>query len=102
MSILADLGIERDQRDFVGRWHVVATSDEYTHTARRIVHMLQEAASLGLKQPSNHSLGAAGVEELLDFLSERGQSCEAVAAQNACLCFGLSSAFDETTHGPLS
>ena len=48
MSVLASLGVPRDKRDYVGRWHIVTASDEYVRTARHVVLSLQEEALRGV------------------------------------------------------
>ena len=70
ISLLASLGVPREQRDFVGRWHAASSSDEYIRTAKQIVLQLQKAAVRGLAE--NAELCRAGVDDLLDFLQSQG------------------------------
>ena len=72
VSVLTLLETPRDQRDFVGRWSVPSSSDDYVRTARLLVMKLQERAVRGLLAPENHELRESGVDELLLFLEGRG------------------------------
>ncbi|CAE7520545.1 unnamed protein product [Symbiodinium sp. CCMP2592] len=68
VSLLASLGVPREQRDFVGRWHAASSSDEYMRTARQIVLQLQKAAVRGLAE--NAELCRAQEQKLLLTLTE--------------------------------
>ena len=47
--VLATLGVPRDKHDFVGRWRVIAASDEHIRTAMQVVITLQESALEGVR-----------------------------------------------------
>ena len=89
VSVLTFLETPRDQRDFVGRWSVPSSSDDYVRTARLLVMKLQERAVRGLLAPENHELRESGIDELLLFLERRGFSSEELDIQKEKLKLAL-------------
>ena len=71
----------RLQRDFVGRWSVSSSSDDYVRTARLLVMKVQERTVRGLLALESHELRESGVDELLLFLETRGYSSEELEMQ---------------------
>ncbi|CAE7822629.1 unnamed protein product [Symbiodinium necroappetens] len=85
VSVLASLGVPRDKRDYVGRWHIVAASDEYVRTARHVVLSLQEEALRGVCLDERWDLLNGGLEDLPSFLRERGCGERLVQSQSQAL-----------------
>ena len=71
-SVAAALGIARDRREFLGRWRVAGSVEEYLRTAARVVHLIQQDIVVGLKADLTWDLRDAGLDELGDFLKEKG------------------------------
>ena len=84
VSLLVDLGVPREQRDFV---HAASSSDEYIRTSREIVLQLQKTAVLGLA--GNTELCRAGIDDLLDFLQSQGYPEKVRRAQEKKLLLTL-------------
>ena len=85
VSVLASLGVPRDKRDYVGRWHIVTASDEYVRTARHVVLSLQEEALRGVCLDERWDLLNGGLEDLPSFLQERGCGERLVQIQSQAL-----------------
>ena len=60
-----------EKRAFVGRWRVVAASDEHARAAQRVVITLQEEALEGLRKDTRWNLVNGDLDDLAVFLKDR-------------------------------
>ena len=70
-SHLAVIGVPQSERDFIGRWRVTSSSDEYQRLAQRVVINAQEQLLTYFAGDDKWDLGHAGVPELEQFLRQR-------------------------------
>jgi len=72
ISVLASIGVQREKREFMGRWRAISASDEYLRTAKAMVIPLQEQALAGMLRDERWNLQNGGLEDLTKFLIARG------------------------------
>ena len=70
--MLASIGVQREKREFMGRWRAISASDEYLRTAKAMVIPLQEQALAGMLRDERWNLQNGGLEDLTKFLIARG------------------------------
>ena len=73
-SISAAIGVSKEQRDFVGRWHVnLHQSSDYIHTSRQIVTEIQEKANRSICEGGPGYDESELIEEYGEFLKSRSE-----------------------------
>lgn len=73
-SISASIGVTKDRRDFVGRWHVnLHQSADYIHTSRQVVMEVQEAVNKSICQGSPSYDESELMDDFGHFLKSRGE-----------------------------
>ena len=80
-SLLAAIGVSPQERNYVGRWQVGASVDEYMRTAKRVIFGLQERLISHFLQSEDLALRSAGLEELESPLLLREVSKVAASGQ---------------------
>ena len=71
-SIAAAVGVSKEQRDFVGRWHVnLHQSSDYIHTSRQIVMETQEKVNRSICEGGPGYDESEVIEEYGEFLKTR-------------------------------
>ena len=80
-SLLAAIGVSPQERNYVGRWQVEASVDEYMRTAKRVIFGLQERLISHFLQSEDLALRSAGLEELESHLLLREVSKVAASGQ---------------------
>ena len=68
----------RERRDFLGRWRVSRSSDEYLHTARSVVRQLQEELVTGVLADVSGEIKSIGLKDLELHLRQSGESDSAI------------------------
>ena len=79
-----------NEREFVGRWQVRSSSDEYLRTARHMEMALQSRVIATLASEQNRHLLSFGIDELLTYLKTAGFSQEDLEVQRRRLSIILS------------
>ena len=80
-SVAAAININKDQRDYVGRWHVnFHQSVEYIHTSRQIVVQVQQQVNRALLEGDPGYDESELWDEFASFLKERGEDADPVVA----------------------
>ena len=86
-SHLAAIGVLQPERDYVGRWHVASSNNEYVRTAQHVVTNLQDRlVSYFCGHVDKWELRNAGLDELKCFLQEQGIAAELLSEQCDQLC----------------
>ena len=67
-SMLAAIGVEQDQRNFLGRWRISTCADEYVRTAQHVIISLQDKLITYFSGVDEWGLRDAGLCELGDHL----------------------------------
>ena len=67
----AVIGVPQSERDFIGRWRITSSADEYQRLAQRVVINAQEQLLTYFADNDKWNLGHAGLEELAQFLRQR-------------------------------
>ena len=80
-SLLAAIGVSPQERNYVGRWQVGASVDEYMRAAKRVIFGLQERLISHFLQSEDLALRSAGLEELESYLLLREVSKVAASGQ---------------------
>ena len=80
-SLLAAIGVSPQERNYVGRWQVGASVDEYMRTAKRVIFGLQDRLISHFLQSEDLALRSAGLEELESHLLLREVSKVAAPVQ---------------------
>ena len=70
-SHLAVIGVPQCERDFIGRWRITSSADEYQRLAQRVVINAQEQLLTYFAGNDKWDLSHAGVQELEQFLRQR-------------------------------
>lgn len=70
-SHLAVIGVPQCERDFIGRWRITSSADEYQRLAQRVVINAQEQLLTYFAGNDKWDLSHAGVQELEKFLRQR-------------------------------
>eukprot|EP00439_Symbiodinium_sp_Y106_P029107 s7427_g3.t1 len=70
-SVASAAGVERERRAYLGRWHVVESSDEYVRTAWQVVTGLQRLIIVTLCKASSELMDF-GLDALDERMQERG------------------------------
>ena len=84
-SHLAVIGVPQSERDFIGRWRITSSADEYQRLAQRVVINAQEQLLTYFARNDKWDLGHAGLEELAQFLHQRQVPEALITAQCAQL-----------------
>ena len=79
-SVASAAGVDRERKAYLGRWHVVESSDEYVRTAWQVVTQLQRLVVVTVCKASSEL-----VDFGLDALDERMQEREASKASRELL-----------------
>ena len=85
VSNAAVFGVDPQRRQYCGRWSVVAT-DEYTRTAREIVHSVQEWVARALRSKDKRFTEESALLSLKDYLIEQGATDVVIAESTGSLC----------------
>jgi hypothetical protein len=70
-SHLAVIGVPQCERDFIGRWRITSSADEYHRLAQRVMINAQEQLLTYFAGNDKWDLSHAGVQELEQFLRQR-------------------------------
>ena len=70
-SHLAVIGVPQCERDFIGRWRITSSADEYQRLAQRVVINAQEQLLTYFAGNDKWDLSHAGAQELEQFLRQR-------------------------------
>ena len=70
-SHLAVIGVPQCERDFIGRWRITSSADEYQRLAQRVVINAQEQLLTYFAGNDKWDLSHTGVQELEQFLRQR-------------------------------
>ena len=70
-SLLALCGVSADLRNYVGRWHIASSADEYLRTAKRVIHGMQEQLMNTVCGDDVWDLRNVGLDELHAYLTDR-------------------------------
>ena len=81
-SLLAACGVGVEQRNYIGRWHIASSADEYLRTAQQVIIGLQEQLMATICGRDQWDLRNAGLEELQLHLCDKGLPDE--AAERLC------------------
>ena len=88
-SAAAVLSVPREKRDFLGRWHVSCSGDEYIRTARGVVCGLQRDMVRGVLADEQGTLKGIGLKELELHLRSCGESDSVILEQLRLMDVGL-------------
>ncbi len=92
-SVAAAINIGKDQRDYVGRWHVnFHKSADYVHTSRQIVVQVQQQVNRSLCEGDPGYDESELWDELSSFLKSRGEQAEVMVGRHRI--------FKDGTKGP--
>ena len=80
-SCAALLGVSRERREFLGRWRVFSSGDEYVRTARSVVTQLQREVVIGVLANSADGVRDIGLSELESYLQQCGEDVGVIAEQ---------------------
>lgn len=72
VSLLAVLGVRQPERNFVGRWSITSSADEYLRTSQQVLTGLQEQLVEALRGPDRWGLRGAGLDDLAQHIVNKG------------------------------
>ena len=83
--LLAVLGVPPNERNFIGRWNITTSADEYLRTSQQVLVTLQEKVVASLGGEDRWGLRESGIDELIQSIVEKGGSVELAAQQRKVL-----------------
>ena len=83
-SLLALCGVSADLRNYVGRWHIASSADEYLRTAKRVIHGMQEQLMNTVCGDDVWDLRNVGLDELRAYLTDREVPTDTEQAEVLC------------------
>jgi hypothetical protein len=86
-SLAALLKVPKERRDYLGRWHITSTVDEYVRTAPLVVREVQSVVALAARSNHEEALHRTGLAEAESFLQARQVPPEAISEQLKRLTF---------------
>ena len=87
-SLLAVCGVGVEQRNYIGRWRIASSADEYLRTARQVIRDLQEQLVATICGSDTWDLRNAGLDELREHLVFKGvASGQSTASPGSRLVF---------------
>ena len=84
-TISAMMGCDKDDRDYLGRWHIPKQSQQYVNNSRQIIHKVQEFVASGLCTGTPSFDPRESLQDLKEFVDQRGGDGSAVMARNSIL-----------------
>ena len=74
-SVAAAIDISKEQRDYVGRWHInLHQSADYVHTSRQMVHQVQESVNKAICEGVPSYDESELMEDFACYLTTKGRS----------------------------
>ena len=74
-TVAAAINISKEQRDYVGRWHInLHQSADYVHTSRQMVHQVQESVNRAICEGNPSYDESELVEDFACYLVTKGRS----------------------------
>ena len=71
-TISAMMGCDKQDRDYLGRWHIPMHSQQYVNNSRQAVHRIQETVCKGLCTGSPSFDPGETLQDLREFVDRRG------------------------------
>ncbi|CAK9056210.1 Uncharacterized protein SCF082_LOCUS30318 [Durusdinium trenchii] len=78
-------GVPPNERNFIGRWNITTSADEYLRTSQQVLVTLQEKVVASLGGEDRWGLRESGIDELIQSIVEKGGSVELAAQQRKVL-----------------
>eukprot|EP00435_Cladocopium_sp_Y103_P023724 s2642_g5.t1 len=85
VSLLAVLGVRQPERNFIGRWSITSSADEYLRTSQQVLIGLQEQLVEALRGPDKWGLREAGLDDLAQHIVNKGGSAATAEMQRRLL-----------------
>lgn len=81
----AMMGCDKDDRDYLGRWHIPMHSQQYVNNSRQAIHRIQETVAAGLCTGSPSYDPRENLADMETFITQRGGDGQMAVSCNSIM-----------------